>query len=52
MLLVTKAKLIADAQAVQEILHVMRILKSINLKVKKLIILKSNNKGAIDLCNS
>ena len=49
---VTEAELIAMAQVVQEMLYVMRILESMNLKVKKPMIVESDNKGAIDLCNS
>ena len=49
---VTEAELIALAQAAQEMLYVMRILESMKLKVRKPMILESDNKGAIDLCNS
>ena len=33
-------------------LYIMRLLESMHLKVKKRMLVKSNNKGAIDLCNS
>ena len=49
---VTEAELIAMAQVVQEMLYVMRILESMQLKVKKPMLVESDNKGAIDLCNS
>jgi len=49
---VTEAELIALAQVVQEMLYVMRILESMHLKVAKPMIVESDNKGAIDLCNS
>ena len=51
-LLVTKAELITIAQVVQEMLYVIRILESINLKVQKLIIVERDNKDTIDLYNS
>ena len=49
---VTEAELIALAQVVQEMLYVMRLLESIGLKVQKPMVVQSDNKGAIDLCNS
>lgn len=49
---VTEAELIALTQCAQEMLHVMRLLESMKLKVNKLMILESDNKGALDLCNS
>ena len=51
-LLVAEAKLIALAQVIQEMLYVMHILESMNLKVRKPMIVESNNKGTIDFCNS
>ena len=49
---VTEAELIALALVVQEMLYDMRLLESIGLKVQKLMVVQSDNKGAIDLCNS
>ena len=49
---VTEAELIAATMAVQEMLHIMRILESMQLKVKKPMLLESDNKGALDICNS
>ena len=49
---VVEAELIVLAQVVQEMLCVIRILESIGLKVQKHVIVESDNKGAIDLCNS
>ena len=33
-------------------LHIMRLLESIGLKVKKPMMLECDNKGAIDICNN
>ena len=49
---VTEAELIALTLVVQEMLYVMRLLESIGLKVQKPMVVQSDNKGAIDLCNS
>jgi len=49
---VIEAELIALTQVVQEMLYIMRILESMNLKVKKTMLVESDNKGAIDICNS
>ena len=49
---VTEAELIALAQVVQEMLYVMCILESMNLKVKKPMLVESDNKGTIDIYNS
>ena len=51
-LTITKAELIADMQYVQEMLHMIRLLESMGLKVYKPMVLESNNKGVLDLCNS
>ena len=48
-LFITEAKLIADMEYIQEILHMMRLLESMGLKVQKPMVLESNNKGALDL---
>ena len=49
---VMEVERIALAQVVQEILYVMRILESMQLHMQKQMIVESDNKGAIDLCNS
>ena len=49
---VTEAELIARTQATQEMLHMMRLLESIDLLVEKLMILESENKGSIDIMNN
>ena len=48
----TEAELIARTQGAQEILHVMRLLESIGLKVKKPIILECDHKGATYIFNN
>ena len=50
-LLVTEAEVIAMIQCVQEMLYVMKILESMQLTVKKPMIVYVNNKGAVDLAN-
>ena len=49
---VTEAELIACTQGAQEMLHIMRLLESMGLKVKKPMVLECDNKGALDICNS
>ena len=49
---ITEAELIAITQGAKEMLHIRRLLESISLKVKKLMILKCDNKGAIDIHNN
>ena len=48
---VTEAELYAAVQCVQDMLYVMRLLNSMGLKVKKPMVLKVDNKGAVDLIN-
>ena len=48
----TETELISHTQCAQEMTRTMRTLESMNLKVSKPIILESDNKGALDLCNS
>ena len=45
---VTEAEIIAIVQCVQEILYIMRFIESLYLKVRKPMIVYSDNKGAID----
>jgi len=49
---VTETELIALAQVVQEMLYVMRLLESMQLKVQKPMVVECDNKGAVDICNS
>ena len=49
---VTEAELYAATLCVQEMLHVMRIMESIGLKVKQPMILEIDNEGAVDLMNN
>jgi hypothetical protein len=49
---VTEAELAAGTSCVQSMLYVMRVLESIGLKVKKPMILRIDNKGAVDLANN
>jgi hypothetical protein len=49
---VTEAKLFAAVMAVQDILFIMRIIESMGLRVKKLMVLEIDNKGAKDLVNN
>ena len=51
-LLVTEEELIALTQCAQEMIHVMRLLELMKLKVSKPMILESDNKGALNICNS
>ena len=51
-LLVTKAELIALAQAVQEMLYVICLLESMQLQVQNPMIVECNNKGAVNICNT
>ena len=46
---VTKAEIIALVQCVQEMLYVMKVMGSLELKVQKPMIVEVNNKGAVDL---
>merc|ERR1712038_2212673 len=49
---VTEAELFAAVQCAQDMLYIMRLLESMNLKVKKPMILHVDNKGAVDLANN
>ena len=51
-LLVTEAKLAAGVTEVQGMLYVMRVLESMDLKVKKPMVLEMDNKVAFDLANN
>ena len=51
-LFVTEAKLIALALVVQEMLYVLRLLELMKLQMQKLMIVKCDNKGAVDICNT
>ena len=48
---VTEAEIIALVQCVQEILYVMKVLKSMMLEVELPMIIEVDNKGAVDLVN-
>ncbi len=49
---VTEAELVAATQCAQDMLFVMRVLESMDLKVKKPMILEVDNKGAKDLAHN
>ena len=49
---VTEAELIAAVQCAQDMLFIMRVLESMELKVKKPMVLEMDNQGAIDLINN
>ena len=49
---VTEAEIISMTQASQDILHVMRLLESMGSHVENPMHLKSDNKGAIEICNN
>ena len=49
---VTSAELVAGTQCAQDMLFVMRVVESIGLKVKKLMYLEIDNKGAVDLSHN
>ena len=49
---VTKAELFAASLCVQDMMFIMRLLNSMQLKVKLPMILHVDNKGAKDLCNN
>ena len=49
---VTKAELFAAILCVQDMMYIMRLLNSMELKVKLPMILYVDNKGAKDLCNN
>ena len=48
---VTEAEMIALVQCVQEMIYTMKVLESLELKVKKPMIVDCDNKGAVDLAN-
>jgi hypothetical protein len=48
----TEAETIAAVQCAQEMLYISRLVTSLGLKIKPLMILEIDNKGAIDLVNS
>ena len=47
----TEAETIAIVQCVQELLYVMKLIESLKLKVRKPMLVYSDNKGAVDLIN-
>jgi hypothetical protein len=49
---VTEAEFVSDCQAVQDMLFAMRVLESIGLKVKKLMLLELDDKGVVDLSHN
>ena len=48
---VTEAEIIALVQCVQEMLYVMKLIESLEMKVRKPMMVHSDNKGAVDLVN-
>jgi hypothetical protein len=51
-LLVTEAELVAATQCAQDMLFAMHVVESMGLEVKKPMILKIDNKGAVDLTHN
>ena len=49
---VTEAEHVAAVECAQDMLFIMRVLESLGLKVKKPMILRVDNKGAVDLANN
>ena len=49
---VTEAEMPAGMMCAQDMLYMMRIVESLGLKVKKLMELTMDNKGAVDLANN
>ena len=49
---VTEAEFVAAVECAQDMMFTMRVLESIGLKVKKPMVLKVDNKGAVDLANN
>ena len=47
----TEAEIIALVQCVQEMLYIMKLIKSLDMKVRKPMLVHSDNKGAVDLVN-
>ena len=47
----TEAEVIAVVQCVQEMIYVMKLIESLRLKVRKPMMVNTNNKGAVDLIN-
>jgi hypothetical protein len=47
-----EAELASATSCAQDMMHVCRVLESIGLKVKKPMILRNDNKGAVDLVNN
>ena len=47
----TEAETIVIIQCVQELLYVMKLIESLKLKVRKPMIVYTDNKGAVDLIN-
>ena len=48
---VTEAEVIAMIQCIQEMMYIKKILESMELRVKLPMIIKVDNKGAVDLAN-
>ena len=47
-----EAELMSATQCAQDMLYVMKLLESLGLKVRKPMVLKIDNKGAVDLANN
>lgn len=45
----TEAEIIAMVQCVQEILYIMKSIESLGMKIRKSMMMHSDNKGAVDL---
>ena len=52
LLLVTESELNAASSCVQDMMHVMRVIKSMGLKVEKPMLSEVDDKGVADLCNN
>ena len=48
---VTEAEVIAIVQCVQEMIYIMKLVESLKLKVRKPMMVNTDNKGAVDLIN-
>ena len=48
---VTEAEVIALVQCVQDMIYILKLIESLELKVRKLMMDNSDNKGAVDLVN-
>ena len=50
--MIREAELVAGVTEAQDMLHVMLVLETMDLKVKKPMVLEMDSKGAVDLANN